>query len=161
MTRTSRDALLRAGIAALATWSLVSGVSAASDNHYSSRSNTSPPYLAPPANAPKSCQEAYTQLDANRDGKLDDDVASGRRKLNTKAADKCIVEGDDAWGHYLKARTLAAMGRFGEAAAEAQLAGGRDKDCRYCPPPSDIHLKQFRENALSDAAAKPAGSAGH
>jgi tetratricopeptide (TPR) repeat protein len=115
-----------------------------------SRSNQYPRFNAPYSDAPDSCRAAYMQLDGDRNGRLDGDIVSGKRKLDTKAADQCIAEKGWSWAYYLKGRTLAAQLKFDEAARHAEAALAVLKQRGPIPPPvDDIWL--FRANALMDA----------
>jgi tetratricopeptide (TPR) repeat protein len=136
-----------AGVALASSWA---ASVEAKTGFANSRSNQYPRFNAPYSDAPASCREAYMQLDGDRNGRLDGDIISGKRKIDTKAADQCIAEKGWAWAYYLKGRTLAAQLKFDEAARHAEAALAVLKQRGPIPPPvDDIWL--FRANALMDA----------
>ena len=122
----------------------------AAKNYASSKSVQYPPYTAPSSDAPASCAAAARELDGNRDGKLDEEITSRKKKPSTDSAEGCIKDGDASWGFYLKARTLAAQLKFDDAAAAAEQAQRAALSSKLAAPPND-DLALFRANALSDA----------
>jgi len=148
-------------LVAVAVLAIAGPTGATSQNHKSSKSNVKP-LLALPAAAPEACRAAARQLDANGDLRLDGEIFSGGRRVGTSLADRCTAE-NEPWGRYLKARTLAAQGRYADAASEAERAEIAAKRCPpYCipprdrvgpggyPPPDPAHIRAFRADALED-----------
>lgn len=122
----------------------------AKTTHANTRSNQFPRFSAPYSDAPASCHAAYKQLDGDRNGRLDDDIMSGKRVPDTKAADQCITDKGWSWAYYLKGRTLAAQLKFDLAARHAEAAIAVLNQKGPIPPPvDDVWL--FRANALMDA----------
>ena len=115
-----------------------------------SRSNQFPRFMAPYSDAPASCVLSYRQLDGDRNGKLDDEVASGKRAPDMKVADQCIADKGGAWGYYLKGRMLATQMKFNEAARHGEAAWAVRAQPGPLPPPED-DVALFRANALMDA----------
>ena len=125
-------------------------VGAVAKTYSSSKSVRYPSYVAPSSDAPASCFAAAHELDGNRDGKLDDEITSRKKVPSALSAEACIKDGDASWGFYLKARTLAAQLKFGDAAAAAEQAQRAALSSKLGVPPND-DLALFRANALSDA----------
>jgi tetratricopeptide (TPR) repeat protein len=119
-------------------------------SHATSKSVQYPSYVAPTSDAPASCFAAARELDSNRDGKLDAEIIKRKKVPATAAAETCTKDGDAPWGHYLKARTLAAQLKFDGAAAAVEQAQRSALSSKFMPPPND-DLALFRANALSDA----------